>query len=406
MRVLHVFDHSLPHHSGYSFRSEAIVRAQRDRGIDTLHLTGPKHDFNGSRIEVTLGLEFHRCPQVISGSGPLAQTRCVVALRRELRRLIEATRPDLLHCHSPCLNGLAALGLGIPVVYEVRACWEDAAVSSGTTREGSMRYRASRALETYVARRADALVVICEGLNAEFTARGVPPSHVTVVGNAIDPASIPTPSAEAVRSFRRVHGLGDRKVIGFFGSFYKYEGLELLVSSMPQVLRAVPDAVALLAGGGEAEASIETAVRRLGLERSVMRLGRIPHESIGACYGAATVMAFPRLQQKLTDMVTPLKPIEAGFLGVPVVASNVGGHQEIVSHNDTGLLFPAGSPDELAKALIRVLNDQELRTRLARRAREYVLRERLWSHMAERYERIYSCLLTGVERPGDANGSD
>jgi len=398
VKVLHVFDHSLPHHSGYAFRSESIVRALQERGVQTVHLTSPKHVHDGQLSEQIGDLLFTRCQQVITGGGVVEQMRCIRELRRTLRDLVGETQPDIIHCHSPCLTGVAAMGLGVPLVYEVRACWEDAAVSSGTTTTESLRYKVSRGLETYVAGRSDALVLICEGLKTEFFRRGIKKDKVSVVGNAVNPQSLPTANRARGEALRRSLGLENKKIIGFFGSFYEYEGLELLIESMPRILQSVPDAVVLLAGGGESENAVDRLTEKLGLEASVVRLGRIPHEQIGDCYGISNVMAFPRLKQKLTDMVTPLKPLEAGYLGTPVVASNVGGHLELINHDETGLLFEAGSSNALADALVRVLSDFELAQRLSLDLHRYVMRERLWSHMAERYEHIYRGLLTGDAR--------
>jgi len=340
MRVLHVFDHSLPHHSGYSFRSASILRALNARGIDTVQVTGPEHAHAGPVREVVGGL-----------------------------------------------------GFGVPLIYEVRACWEDAAVSSGTTVEGSARYRASRALETFVARRADSLVVICDGLQREFIARGIPPSRVNVVGNAINPQALPEVDTVAAARLRESLGLTGKRIIGFFGSFYDYEGLNLLIQSLPAVLQSVPNAVIVLAGGGESESAIQQDVERLGLTSQVRLLGRVPHEQIGDCYGMADVMVFPRLQQRLTDMVTPLKPLEAMYLRTPVVASDVGGHRELIRHETTGMLFEAGNAAALAGQLTRVLSDDRLAAGLIEGGYEYVTTERLWPHMAELYEKLYRQLL-------------
>lgn len=392
MKILHVFDHSLPHHSGYAFRSAAILGAQHERGIETIHLTSPKHDHDGQLLQEVDGLRFERCPEVITGSSARAQVQCVRALRRKAREMVIRERPDVIHAHSPCLNGLAVLGLGVPVVYEVRACWEDAAVSSGTTAEGSIRYRASRALETFVARQADHLVVICQGLADEFSRRGIPAAKISMIGNAVNPVRLPKVNAARATALRKRLGLKGRRIIGFFGSFYDYEGLELLVRALPAVLESEPDACLMLAGGGEAETRLRSCAASLHLENAVRFLGRIPHDDIGDCYGAADVMVFPRLKQTLTDMVTPLKPLEANYLGVPVVASDVGGHLELIRNGDTGLLFPAGDAQALANALVRVLAEPTLAERLVRGGQELVRSERLWSHMAERYAAIYSSM--------------
>ena len=114
-------------------------------------------------------------------------------MRATTRRLAEVSaeiRPDVLHAHSPVLNAVPALTvgrrLGIPVVYEVRAFWEDAGVSHGTYTEWGLRYRMTRALETFALRRANAVTTICEGLKRDILGRGIPPAKVTVIPNAVD----------------------------------------------------------------------------------------------------------------------------------------------------------------------------------------------------------------------------
>jgi len=171
VKILHVLDHSLPVHTGYTFRTRNILRQQRAMGWETVHVTGSKHVEPGPDPETADGLVFHRTPRVrgMSAGWPvLGQYEVVLGLRRRLETLVRQERPDILHAHSPALGGLAALPVGrrhgIPVVYECRAFWEDAAVDHGTTTEGSLRYRLTRALETRVFRGADAVTCICEGL--------------------------------------------------------------------------------------------------------------------------------------------------------------------------------------------------------------------------------------------------
>ena len=143
------------------------------------------------------------------------------------------------------LDALPALWAGrrkhLPVVYEVRAFWEDAAVDHGTTFEGSARYRVSRALETFALKHADAVTTICEGLRGDILARGVALGRVTVIPNAVDAAAFafradPAPDP----ALRRSLGLGPAQpgatVIGFAGSFYRYEGLHLLIEAMQRLL--------------------------------------------------------------------------------------------------------------------------------------------------------------------------
>jgi glycosyltransferase involved in cell wall biosynthesis len=217
-----------------------------------------------------------------------------------------------------------------------------------------------------------------------------------LVGNAVDPNALPAVDPATASEYRRSLGLEGRKVLGFFGSFYEYEGLESLINALPAVIDCSPACTLLLAGAGEAEPAIKAAVARHGLEDNVKLLGRVPHGEIGKCYGVADVMVFPRLPQKLTHMVTPLKPLEAMYLRTVVVASDVGGHRELVRHRDTGMLFEAGNREALTRTLIEVLNDEGLADRLRRKGRQYVVEERLWSHVAQRYHDLYRHLLDGL----------
>ena len=169
MRILHVLDHSIPLHSGYSFRTLAILREQRAFGWETLHLTSPKHARNMGPEEEVEGWHFYRTaatPSLLSNIRVANELALMARTARRIEQIVREKRPDVIHAHSPVLNALPALRVGrrfgIPVLYELRALWEDAAVDHGTAREGGIRYRLSRALESYALRRVDAVTTICE----------------------------------------------------------------------------------------------------------------------------------------------------------------------------------------------------------------------------------------------------
>lgn len=182
MKILHILDHSVPMHSGYSFRTLGILREQRARGWNTCHLTSPKHTRAKASLEEAEGLTFHRtsAPSTIGLNGwPLLKEWALMrATEERLESVARLEQPDILHAHSPALNAVPAIRvgrrLGLPVVYEIRAFWEDAAASHGTTRAGDWRYRLTRALETWAVRNADAVTTIAEGLRTDLLARGVP----------------------------------------------------------------------------------------------------------------------------------------------------------------------------------------------------------------------------------------
>ncbi len=236
------------------------------------------------------------------------------ALRLRLAQVARLVEPDIIHAHSPVLNALPALQvgrtLGIPVVYEIRAFWEDAAVNHGTTQQGSLRYRATRSLETRAILRADHVFTICEGLRADIVARGIRADKVTVIPNAVDVASFALAGAPDAGLLAQL-GLSGSTVIGFVGSFYAYEGLDLLLSALPQLLAARPDIKLLLVGGGPQEPPLRQQAQQLGVADKVVFAGRVPHQEVHRYYDLIQVLAYPRHPMRLTELVTPLKPLEA-----------------------------------------------------------------------------------------------
>ncbi|KRB98966.1 glycosyl transferase family 1 [Hydrogenophaga sp. Root209] len=399
MRVLHVLDHSIPLHSGYTFRTAALLREQRARGWQTFHLTSPKHGAAEQLEESVDGLHFFRTPHAQpSVKLPLVgELQLMSALARRLQTVVDQVRPDIIHAHSPVLNALPALKVGrrngIPVVYEIRAFWEDAAVDHGSTREGSLRYRATRALESHAIRQAGHVFTICEGLRSDIVARGVPSAKVTVILNAVDVqgfqlAQAPEPALQAR------WGLKGRTVVGFIGSFYAYEGLDLLVAALPLLLKSRPDIFLLLVGGGPQDAALKAQVQALGLGDHVAFTGRVPHAEVNRYYDLIDVLAYPRHSMRLTELVTPLKPLEAMAQGHLFVASDVGGHKELIRHGETGWLFKADDVGALADAILDMLQNRARWPELRANGRQFVESVRNWRNSVANYEAPYKALLS------------
>ncbi|HEX4911829.1 MAG TPA: TIGR04063 family PEP-CTERM/XrtA system glycosyltransferase [Permianibacter sp.] len=394
MKVLHVFDHSLPLHSGYTFRSGAILREQRALGFETCHVTGAKQGAYQAASETADGLQFYRtAPGLLAKVPVLNQWDVVRGLKARLRELVKTLQPDLIHAHSPCLNGLAAAAVakevGLPFVYEVRAFWEDAAVDHGTTAEGSLRYRLTRALETKVFKQADAVTCICEGLRRDIVERGIPAEKITVIPNAVDIDKFQWID-QRDRELEAQLGLQGKTVLGFLGSFYAYEGLDLLLNAAAKLIERQPDLRVLLVGGGPQEAALKAQVQALGLHDRVIFTGRVPHAQVNRYYSLVDVLVYARHKMRLTDLVTPLKPLEAMAQGKLVLASDVGGHQELIRDGYNGFLFPAGDTSALADSIERVLAVRAQWPTLLQNGRHYVDTERNWANSVQRYRKVYA----------------
>ena len=395
MRILHILDHSLPLHSGYTFRTAAILREQRALGWETFHLTSPKQGKAVAEVEDVDGLRFYRCPVPEAGPAGINELRLMRATEARLEQLARDLKPDVLHAHSPVLNAIAAIRvgkrLGIPVVYEIRAFWEDAAVDHGTTAEGSIRYRATRAMETWALKRVDHAFTICEGLRADIVARGIPAAKVTVIPNAVDVAGFQL-SGEPDRELRRQLGLADSTTVGFVGSFYAYEGLDLLLDAFPALLQKRPDLRLLLVGGGPQDANLKAQAQRLGVADKVVFTGRVPHSEVSRYYDQIDLLAYPRHSMRLTELVTPLKPLEAMAQGRLFVASDVGGHKELIRDGETGKLFKAGSAEALAAAIDDMLDHRERWPVMREAGRHFVEVVRNWQNSVANYTTVYDRL--------------
>ena len=398
-RILHVLDHSLPTHSGYTFRTRALMKAQVAKGWEVAGVTGVRHPEPGPDSETVDGLTFYRTPRVAPAMPVINEWREIGALARRVEALAQTWKPDVLHAHSPVLDGLAALRvgkkLGIPVIYEIRAFWEDASVGNGTGREGSLRYRLTKQLETHAVRSADAVAVICEGLRGDLIARGIDPAKITVSPNGVDLDLFgdPPPRDDALAETLGI--AGDDAVIGYIGSFYDYEGIDDLIAAMPALVAAQPRAQLLLVGGGPMEAVLKAQAAASPAARQIHFVGRVPHDQVERYYSLIDILAYPRKKMRLTDLVTPLKPLEAMAQGKLVAASDVGGHRELIEDGQTGTLFAPDSPSAIADALSTLLDNRSMWAERRRIARIFVETHRNWSSNILRYEPVYQQLLRG-----------
>jgi PEP-CTERM/exosortase A-associated glycosyltransferase len=372
-------------------------------GIETCHVTSAKHGNKNIEVEEVDGLKFYRSGPItglLSKLPMIKQLSYIEPLVKRILEVITIEKPQVIHAHSPALNGLAALRAakqsGLPVVYEIRAFWEDAAVDHGYCKERDFRYRLTRAMENYVVKRANAVTTICEGLRGDLINRGFNSNKFTVIANAVNIEQFELITAHDKKNNNDL--LESLKlqycdVLGFLGSFYAYEGLDLVIDAMPTVLACNPKARLLLVGGGPQEIALKAQVEALNLKEKVIFTGRVPHADVGKYYSLVDLLVYPRKSMRLTHLVTPLKPLEAMAQGKAVIASDVGGHKELISDNETGFLFSAGDSQELAQRLVELLADKNKLNSVVHAGRVYVEDVRNWQNSVRNYLPIYDALI-------------
>ncbi|WP_294339657.1 TIGR04063 family PEP-CTERM/XrtA system glycosyltransferase [uncultured Sphingomonas sp.] len=391
MRILHLLDHGLPLHSGYTFRTRAILSAQMRRGHSIAAVTGPRHGDARVPRETIDGIDFYRTAYKPHLPAPIGELAEIAAFARRIGQVVDEFRPDVLHAHSPVLDALAGLAVsrrrGIPLVYEIRAFWEDAAVGNGTGREGSAKYRATRALETFAVKRADAVAVICEGLRGDLIARGIDGDKIMVSPNGVDLTLFGEPPARD-EALATDLCLSD-ETIGFVGSFYDYEGLDHLIAAMPALVARRPNLKLVLVGGGPMEGQLRAQAAASSAADAIRFVGRVAHREVERYYGVIDLLVYPRRHMRLTDLVTPLKPLEAMAQRRLVAASDVGGHRELIRDGVTGTLFAPDDPAALAGAVAGVFEDRATWDGRRAAGRAFVESERDWATNVARYDPVY-----------------
>jgi PEP-CTERM/exosortase A-associated glycosyltransferase len=410
MRVLHVLHHSTPYLDGYGVRSKSIVDFQRRLGIEPLVVTSAHHELEVKRraadcpaSEIIEGTVYHRTPQPSGRAAglhmrtPFLRERALVsAIGTTLERVLRTQQVDIVHSHSPVLCGQPALAAarrhGIPMVYEIRAFWEDAFLLGARPFSiANAKYRYSRALETRLVKDVDAVIAISRRMIDDLAERGVHRDKLHLVPNGVDLKAFSP--VERDGELAESLGLPPAATLGFIGTFHEIEGLDCLVRAMPAILASEPRAKLLLVGTGPDVDRIAGLVAELGLQSNVLLTGRVKHSDVRRYYSVIDVLVYPRHSFRVTELVTPLKPLEAMALGKAVVGSDVGGIAELLNDGRAGMIFEAGNSASLARAVVQLLSDSNARQRLAEDGRGYVMRERGWDQIAQRYVPIYDRLL-------------
>lgn len=401
-RVLHVLDHSWPVLDGYAQRSRSIVASQLSLGMHPAVVTSPLHEQDDPEAHESdfEGVRYFRSAQkhglaarVISRPVPVLRELGVVRLlQARIARILQAEPFDVVHSHSPALCGLAAARAArsarLPFVYEVRAFWEDAAVDQNKAQPDSWRYRLSRGLETRVLSQADAIVAISQSLLHDIERRGIVTTKLFHVPNGVDPERFtPQPRDSALATEL---GLGNLPILGFLGTLFPWEGVSELIPAVAELRRRGLAFKMLIVGDGADASRLKAAIETARVSDDVLFLGRVPNQQVERYYSLMDILVYPRRSARLTELVTPLKPLEAMAFGKPVLGSSVGGIRELVEPDTTGLLFQPGNVEDFCSKATRLLLDSALRTKLGACARQTMLAERNWKTLTKRYEQVYA----------------
>lgn len=352
-RLCYVLHNSLPYSSGgYATRAHGVATGLLGAGLEPVCLTRPGYPMEGTQLlasDVPLvqsidGIAYHRILEPsrkqLKGQGYLE------GAAKALKRRFEELRPEFVMAASNYLTSLpaqiAARELGIPFIYEVRGFWEVTRVSREPEFRDTVAYAEMAGLEALSAMEADHVFTLTEPMREELISRGVPGELITLLPNSCEPQRF-TPRGRDDALAERLAIPKATPVIGYIGTFVQYEGLDHLAQACAILARRGHDFRLLLVGNENVSANdrgpITEEILRVaeeeGLADKLIMPGRVPHDEVEAWYSLIDIAPFPRKPQPVTEMVSPMKPLEAFAMEKAVVASSVRALTEMVQHDRT-----------------------------------------------------------------------
>ena len=408
MKALHILHRSVPGTHGYAIRSQEIVSNLMAKGVEPIVVTSPSQaplgDLDSESSEMINGVRYFRsCGNLLKPTMEVRDGKYGRASLRVLQnsnlfkmalRLARKYKPNVIHAHSPFTCGLVGCLVGsitgIPVIYEMRGIWEDSHTSRYGMATTSLRYRAVRSLETLALKRANVCFPISEALKEEIISRGVKPGKIVVVPNGVDIRKF-TPG-EASPKLVDALGLRGKLVFGYIGTFFYYEGLDLLVEAFETLAGKFESLILMLVGDGELMPKLKELASKSAYPDRIIFTGRIKNDLIVDYYKLFDLLVLPRRDAREANLVTPLKPLEIMSMAKPLVASDVGGHKEIVIDGLNGVLFPHEKVEALVKKCDALISDETKRLRLGEQSRVWVENNRDWNVLIDQYVSVYKRL--------------
>ncbi len=303
---------------------------------------------------------------------------------------------NIMHAHtsleSARLAHEAARCRGVPFVYELRGFWDYTGEAENMSAMGTLTLADWRAQSNGWAKRADAVITLGLAMRGELIRRGIDPSRIYLVENAVDIEKFRPPKAKDAAVKDRLR-LQDRFVVGYVTNVRRMEGVDVLLRAIQVLLRKGVPVSFVLVGDGQHLPVLRQLADDMGITDQVRFTGRVPHNEVLDYYSVFDVFVVPRLNLPVCQLVTPMKPLEALALQLPVVVSDVPALRELVQDGKTGFSFVAEDHEDLARVLQLLHQNCDLRMRVAEQGRAWVEAERTWARMAGKTEELYRALL-------------
>lgn len=311
----------------------------------------------------------------------------------KLLKIVKKEKPDVLHAHAMFFCGIPAILIGkwkkIPVVYEFRSLWMFQKKEGSKTKLNRLIENILVSMESFTLKKADAAVFLNEDLEAYFVSKGKSFKNSYVINNAVNLDYIEKLLQNRPKSKER-----EELVFGYIGTLTAYEGIEFLVETFQELHQEGITNKLLIYGNGISKEAVLNQIQKYPEINTVQYKGSLAPNEIPQAFSEIDVIINPRLDNEVTQSVTPLKPLEAMAYKKLFIGSDVGGIAALVKSEFNGFLFRAEDKAGLKATIKRVLhlNDEE-KAELLSRARQFVEDEKSWKKNALDYKKIYQSLV-------------
>ncbi|MBI4381364.1 MAG: glycosyltransferase family 4 protein [candidate division NC10 bacterium] len=300
--------------------------------------------------------------------------------------LLRAVRvsPDIIYMrtmHSP-LSILLAKVMRAPLVIEVNG---DSYAYYRAQRASGIRLGMIKLIDWANFRYCDRIIPISMGLQDMLWQRYlVPPEKTVLIESATDPELFRPMDSAVCRQRLGLDPAG--RYVGFVGSFFRHQGIDVLIDAAPAIVRRFPDVRFLLVGDGVMRRTWAERISKRGLSASFLFTGQVPYPGVPLYIGATELCVAPFLADR--GDASPLKLFDYLACGRPVVASAIPPLRDLLSRAEGIAPVPPEDPEALGKEIVRLLEDQEAARRLGENGRRWVLEAHSWQAAAKRLLRV------------------
>ncbi|EGK7522803.1 TPA: glycosyltransferase family 4 protein [Campylobacter lari] len=402
-KICYILHNSFPYSSGgYATRAHGLACGLKNKGYDIHIITRPGYpmdcDFDKYQEELIPeneyidGIGYHRLYSPIKKGMNIKKYFLKAA--EEFEKIFLELSPSHVLAASNYQNAIPALiaarRLGIPFSYEVRGFWEVTRASREKEYEYSLDYSLYAAMETLTALYSDNIFTLTKQMEDELRSRGCKEKEITILPNSCD-ISLFEILEKDIKLEEKLNIPRNIPIIGYIGTFVHYEGLDDLAKACVKLKERNIEFRLLLVGSedvttgknGKILDQIINIFSAANILDWLIAPGRVPHDQVSSYYSLIDIAPFPRKSLKVTEMVSPMKPLEAMAMGKAIIASSVGALSDMIIDNETGLIFKKGDIEDFAAKLQNLIEEKDKRMKLGINARHWVENNRTWRKTSE-----------------------